>query len=306
MSAGNTKHIYIGTGGLSGSNTIINIGSTIGNGNVTFGTNTSVTIGNSLAVGGNVSGSYLIGNGSSLTSLTGANVSGQVGNATVAGTVYTNAQPNITSVGTLVSANITGNLSVGNVSLTGNVSSNLNVTGNIIGGGVRKTSSATKPSNPVVGDQWYNSSTDVLYQYVNDGVNSYWIDITGPTFINAQNTTKVSNYVDSGVFVSMDNIKAALTTSAPRGLSLAAVSTSFNATYGANYAVSGGAGGSSSNGSINITTTPSGSVFGWNFTGAGDISTYIVNDTTNRRVYRITLAIGGGYNSNFISIERLF
>ena len=306
LSAGNTKHIYIGTGGLSGSNTIINIGSTIGNGNVTFGTNTSVTIGNSLTVGGNVSGSYLIGNGSSLTSLTGANVSGQVGNATVAGTVYTNAQPNITSVGTLVSANITGNLSVGNVSLTGNVSSNLNVTGNIVGGGVRKTSSATKPSNPVVGDQWYNSSTDVLYQYVNDGVNSYWIDITGPTFINAQNTTKVSNYVDSGVFVSMDNIKAALTTSAPRGLSLAAVSTSFNATYGANYAVSGGAGGSSSNGSTNITTTPSGSVFGWNFTGAGDISTYIVNDTTNRRVYRITLAIGGGYNSNFISIERLF
>jgi hypothetical protein len=44
---------------------------------------------------------FFIGNGSYLSGLTGGNVSGQVGNALVAGTVYTNAQPNITSVGTL-------------------------------------------------------------------------------------------------------------------------------------------------------------------------------------------------------------
>lgn len=41
------------------------------------------------------------GNGSGLSAIAGANVSGQVGNALVAGTVYTAAQPNITSVGTL-------------------------------------------------------------------------------------------------------------------------------------------------------------------------------------------------------------
>jgi len=39
----------------------------------------------------------------------GANVSGQVANALVAGTVYTNAQPNITSVGNLINLNVTGN-----------------------------------------------------------------------------------------------------------------------------------------------------------------------------------------------------
>jgi hypothetical protein len=42
-------------------------------------------------------------------------VSGQVGNALVAGTVYTNAQPNITSVGTLSSVAVTGNATAGNV-----------------------------------------------------------------------------------------------------------------------------------------------------------------------------------------------
>lgn len=40
----------------------------------------------------------------------GANVSGQVANALVAGTVTTRAQPNITSVGTMTSLNVTGNV----------------------------------------------------------------------------------------------------------------------------------------------------------------------------------------------------
>jgi hypothetical protein len=51
-------------------------------------------------------------------SIAGANVSGQVGNALVAGTVYTNAQPNITSVGTLLGLSVTGNVSANN--FTGN------------------------------------------------------------------------------------------------------------------------------------------------------------------------------------------
>jgi hypothetical protein len=94
---------------------------------------------------GNISGAnyvvanYFSGNGSLLTSLTGANVtgnvtsavqshfaniansvagsniSGQVGNALIAGTVYTNAQPNITSVGTLASLTVTANATAGNI-----------------------------------------------------------------------------------------------------------------------------------------------------------------------------------------------
>jgi hypothetical protein len=56
---------------------------------------------------GNLYANYFYGNGSTL--------SGQVGNALVAGTVYTNAQPNITSVGTLTSLSVSGNVTGSNI-----------------------------------------------------------------------------------------------------------------------------------------------------------------------------------------------
>jgi hypothetical protein len=78
------------------------------------GTLTSLAVTGNVTTG-NVSGTTgaftdVSGNGSALTALTGANVTGQVGNALVAGTVYTAAQPNITSVGTLSSLDVTGNI----------------------------------------------------------------------------------------------------------------------------------------------------------------------------------------------------
>jgi hypothetical protein len=56
----------------------------------------------------------------------GANVSGQVANALVAGTVYTNAQPNITSLGTLANLSVNGLANLGNIS-------NITITGGING-----------------------------------------------------------------------------------------------------------------------------------------------------------------------------
>ena len=44
------------------------------------------------------------------SSIAGANVTGQVANALIAGTVYTPGQPAITSVGTLTSLNVSGNI----------------------------------------------------------------------------------------------------------------------------------------------------------------------------------------------------
>ena len=64
---------------------------------------------------GNVSASGFIGNGSELSAITGANVTGVVANATIAATITTNAQPNITSVGTLTSLTVTGNTTSGNL-----------------------------------------------------------------------------------------------------------------------------------------------------------------------------------------------
>jgi len=67
---------------------------------------------NNLAVTGNIvltTGSYY-GNGSGLTNIAGANVTGTVTSATTAGTVTTNAQPNITSVGTLAGLQVSGDI----------------------------------------------------------------------------------------------------------------------------------------------------------------------------------------------------
>ena len=60
---------------------------------------------------------FFSGDGSLLTNITAGNVSGQVANALVAGTVYTNAQPNITSVGTLTTLSVSGNANLGNLQL---------------------------------------------------------------------------------------------------------------------------------------------------------------------------------------------
>ena len=83
----------------------------------------NVTSGNA-NLGNNASANYFVGNGSALSSITGANVTGQVSNASVASTVYTNAQPNITSVGNLTSLAVTGNVTSGNASLGNNASAN--------------------------------------------------------------------------------------------------------------------------------------------------------------------------------------
>jgi hypothetical protein len=80
-----------------------------------FGSNTITTT-------GNITAGNIIGNGQSLTGLNGSNVTGQVSNALVAGTVYTAAQPNITSVGTLSNLNVSGNITSGNANL-GNLAS---------------------------------------------------------------------------------------------------------------------------------------------------------------------------------------
>ena len=115
-----------------------------------------------------------------------------------------------------------------------------------------------------------------------------------------------SGYVNAGTFVTLDNIKATVTTGGNRGLSVASVAGTFQALISATYGFVNGVGGTATQGYATYTTTPSGSWFGYHFPNAGDGSVYLVNDVTNNRFYRITLMIGPGYNNNFISIERLY
>jgi hypothetical protein len=127
------------------------------------------------------------------------------------------------------------------------------------------------------------------------------INVSDPT---GNVVTKVSGYVNAGTFLTFDNLKVSVTTSGNRGLSIATVSGSFVCNIAATYANTGGGSGSSAR-VITYNTSPSGSPFGWHFNSEGDTVTYIINDTTNSRVYRIVMMIGYSFNNNFISMERL-
>ena len=141
----------------------------------------------------------------------------------VTGTLTTPAQPNITSLGTLTGLAVDGSVTVtslvgnisGNIAAPGNeteivynkagntaastaftfndTSNTLSVTGNIAVSNYLTrdsksvptfASSPTSPNNPQLGDQWYDTDNDVIYQYIYDGVVSAWVDISSG-FINA-------------------------------------------------------------------------------------------------------------------------
>lgn len=131
-----------------------------------------------------------------------------------------------------------------------------------------------------------------------------YIDLSqAATAVGSLLNNRVSGLVNAGSFVTMDNIKATVTSSAPHGLSLATVSGSYTYSIGGTYGAGVGTGGASTTGTL--TTTPTTSIFGWGFTATGDIATYVLTDTTNNRCYRITLQIGASFNNNSIIIERL-
>ena len=43
------------------------------------------------------------------------------------------------------------------------------------------TASATGPSNPALGDHWYDTNLDILFEFISDGTSSYWVDISSQT-----------------------------------------------------------------------------------------------------------------------------
>jgi len=79
-------------------------------------------------------------------------------------------------------------VSLSSVSVSGNITANglisgnvISASGNIFGGGIRSTTSSTPPSNPSVGDFWYDSTTNAQYRYTFDGTDYFWLDDYGST-----------------------------------------------------------------------------------------------------------------------------
>jgi hypothetical protein len=74
------------------------------------------------------------------------------------------------------------------------------------------TSSATAPSSPNVGDQWFDTTDGILFAYMTDGTDSDWIDISSANGLASSggggamefiSQTKVTTAVSSVAFTSL-------------------------------------------------------------------------------------------------------
>ena len=253
-------------------------GNSLSNGtsNVTVFNNSNVTVGvtgNNIATflsggvnvtgivsaTGNITGSYIIGNGSQLTGLPAS-----YSDSNVSSFLAAFGSNTISTTGNVTTGYILGNGSqlsglpatYGDsnvVSLLGAFGSNAIVTtgnitgGNVISNGVRAykwtTQANTAPSDPVPGDNWYNSYTNIKYQYTYDGTGNAWIDQSPPTSfgnITVTGNTTSGNVLTGGIVSAVGNITGSYIigngsqlTGLPASYSDANVAT-FMATFGSN------------------------------------------------------------------------
>ena len=207
-----TGNYFIGNGSqLTGvAAASVNANALIGNtlsSNVLYSSLTQVGTLSNVSISGNVVGGNV---------LTGGIVSA-TGNVTGGGVITTGPSGNISGANVVsattftATANIAGGniLTVGKVSATGNVYGNailsdnyLYANGQPIPTGIVYTAASSPPAGPDVGDQWYDTASDVLYEYINDGTSDYWVDTTSPAFAGGV----VANVAISGTLVPVANV----------------------------------------------------------------------------------------------------
>jgi len=197
-----SANTFIASGNITANNiNTTGSGGNIGNANV-ISANTFTASGNITAsnanLGNAVTANFFIGSGANLTSLPAGNISGQVANSLIAGTVYTNAQPNITSVGTLTSLAVTGNVTSGNANLGNLVTANF-----FSGNGSLLTGITVSAGNSIVNG---NSNVSVVANgniTMSSAGNANIVIVTGTGMniagtLNVTGNTTVSNLISSG------------------------------------------------------------------------------------------------------------
>ncbi len=199
----NTQVLFNGNGNAAAvagftynadSNTVSVLGVVSAQGNVIAG---------NVVTAGNVSANYYLGNGSALTSIAGANVTGTVA---LAAEVTTAAQPNITSVGTLTNLAVTGNIDAARL-IVNNISSDdssiliiddgLEVNGDLAVGNV--TAGNVSAVGNVSANYVLGNGSQLTGMYSNTNVQAYLPTYTGNLAALTGNVTTTANI--SGNFV---------------------------------------------------------------------------------------------------------
>ena len=148
LSAGNLSGAGAGLSAINGANvtgTVANatyatsagVATLAATANTVAGANVTGNVPNALnafnstyaSVANSVTGANVIGIVANATYASSAGTASSATSATIAGTVTTNAQPNITSVGNLTSLAVTGNANVGNLGTSGLIVATSNITG---------------------------------------------------------------------------------------------------------------------------------------------------------------------------------
>jgi hypothetical protein len=217
---------YVGEFGVDTtfiSNGTSNVNIATANGNITMGvngtsnvaviSNTGAYVSGVVSATGNVTGNYILGNGSQLTGVAASSVNA---NALIGNTLSSNVlYSSLTQVGTLSNVSVSGNVTGGNILTVGKISTSGNVYGNAILSdhyyyangvpvptGIIYTAASSPPASPSVGDQWYDIINDVLYEFLNDGTSTYWVDSNSPAFAGGV----VANVAISGTLLPVANV----------------------------------------------------------------------------------------------------
>jgi len=301
--------------------------SAVGNANIAVVTGTGVNVAGTLNVTGDANVGNIgatngvftsvSGNGSSLSSITGANVtgavsfattanavaganvSGQVGNALVAGTVYTAAQPNITSVGTLSSLSVTGNITSGNINagnlLTANFITGTLTTaaqGNITSLGV--LSSITSTGN-------LNAGNIITGGIVSATGNGTFGNVSATTFTGAlSGAATTAGTVTTNAQPNITSVGSLTGLIVSNATGIVDFTTTANVTLGSvsNLHISGGS-------ASQVLTTNGSNTLSWTTISAGAT---ITDDTTTNASYYLTFAntTSGTLSTAFISSTKSY
>jgi hypothetical protein len=145
---------------------------------------------------------------------------------------------NISFTGSNISLGAVGNLHItggsANYYLKTDGSGGLSWSAVTGGGGTFTANTAPPASANLPGDQWFNTSANILYEYLNDGTSNYWVDISSSSLTSAagsggsalvikdegSNLTTAATSIDFvGAGVTATNSGSDVTVTIPGGLS---------------------------------------------------------------------------------------